>query len=67
MTQLADDFGEFLCLKVDLIKNDTDTNTVVPPVLNVLAPENKFEKLMSSLRKKCLHVIIIGSSDASFQ
>ena len=42
--KLAVDFGEFLCWKGDLIRNDTDTVTVVPPVLNVPAPENKFEK-----------------------
>ena len=42
--KLADDFGEFLCQKVDLIRNDTDTITVVPQALNVPASENKFEK-----------------------
>ena len=42
--KLADDFGEFFCQKVDLIRNDIDAITVVPPVLNVPTPENKLEK-----------------------
>ena len=29
--KLADDFGEFFCRKVDLIRNDIDAITVVPP------------------------------------
>ena len=37
-------------LKVDLIRNDIDAITVVPPVLNVLTPENKFEKFDFPLR-----------------
>ena len=54
--KLADDFGEFFCRKVDLIRNDIDAITVVPPVLNVPTPENKFEKfdVLSEGRKKCL-------------
>ena len=36
--KLADDFGEFFCRKVDLIRNDIDAITVVPPVLNVPTP-----------------------------
>jgi len=58
--KLADDFGEFLCRKVDLIRNDTDTITVVPPVLNVSAPENKFDVLSEGE----VSVTIMGSSNA---
>ena len=43
--KLDDDFGELLCQKVDKIRNYTDAITVVPPVLDVLAPENKFDVL----------------------
>lgn len=64
--KLADDFGEFLSQKVDLIRNDTDTITVFPPVLNVLARENKFGNC-DVLSEEEVSVIIMGSSNASFQ
>ena len=64
--KLADDFGEFFCRKVDLIRNDIDAITVVPPVLNVPAPENKFEKF-DVLSEKEVSDIVMGSSNASCQ
>ena len=64
--KLADDFGEFFCRKVDLIRNDIDAITVVPPVLNVPTPENKFEKF-DVLSEKGVSDIIMGSSNASCQ
>ena len=38
----------FFCRKVDLIRNDLDAITVVPPVLNVPPSEKKFEKFETS-------------------
>ena len=64
--KLADDFGEFFCRKVDLIRNDIDAITVVPPVLNVPTPENKFEKF-DVLSEEEVSDIIMGSSNASCQ
>ena len=64
--KLADDFGEFFCRKVDLIRNDIDAITVVPPVLNVPTPEIKFEKF-DTLSEEEVSDIIIGSSNASCQ
>ena len=64
--KLADDFGEFFCWKVDLIRNDIDAITVVPPVLNVPAPENKFEKF-DVLPEEEVSDIVMGSSNASCQ
>ena len=64
--KLADDFGEFFCQKVDLIRNDIDAITVVPPVLNVPTPENKFEKF-DVLSEEEVSDIIMGSSNASCQ
>ena len=46
-----------------LIRDDTDAITVVPPVLNVLAPENKFEKF-DVLSEEEVSVTILGSSSA---
>ena len=64
--KLADDFGEFFCRKVDLIRNDIDAITVVPPVLNVPTPEIKFEKF-DVLSEEEVSDIIMGSSNASCQ
>ena len=64
--KLADDFGEFFCQKVDLIRNEIDAITVVPPVLNVPTPENKFEKF-DVLSEEEVSDIIMGSSNASCQ
>ena len=64
--KLADDFGEFFCQKVDLIRNDIDAITVVPPVLNVPVPENKFEKF-AVLSEEEVSDIIMDSSNASCQ
>ena len=64
--KLAYDFGEFFCRKVDLIRNDIDVITVVPPVLNVPTPENKFEKF-DVLSEEEVSDIIMGSSNASCQ
>ena len=64
--KLADDLGEFFCQKADLIRNDIDPITVVPPVLNVPTPENKFEKFCV-LSEEEVSDIIMGSSNASCQ
>ena len=64
--KLADDFGEFFCRKVDLIRNDIDAITVVPPVLNVPAPENKLEKF-DVLSEEEVSDVIMGSSNTSCQ
>ena len=62
--KLADDFGEFFCGKVDLIRNDIDAITVAPPVLNVPTPENKFEKF-DVLPEEEVSDIIMDTSNAS--
>ena len=64
--KLPDDFEEFFYQKGDLIRNDIDAITVVPPVLNVPAPENKFEKF-DVLSEEEVSDIIMGSSNASCQ
>ena len=52
--KLADDFGEFFCRKVDLIRNDIDAITVVSPILMFLHLRTSLRSLMFSPRKKCL-------------
>ena len=58
--------GDFFCQKVDLIRDDIDAISVVPPVLNVPTPEIKFEKF-DVLSEEEVSDIIMGSSNASCQ
>ena len=64
--KLADDFGEYFCRKIQLIRDDIDKIAVVPPRPERCMPDVKLDKF-AFLTEHEVFDIIVQSSNASCQ